>query len=270
MSDISALKNGKLFCRFIFKLTGREPKLSPGSDSSNLSYLSAAFSVLEDYGLPLAAITCTYEEVDEGDEATLLSLVWELADFFFIAKQFPECANGLWKSKFLAWCQDCCRQSCGPRGISVTDFHKSFQNGLALCAIVDSAIKNPNLIAMSTLRADRAEANVTLALSVAKKVFGVPPLLNAWEFSAALPDERSTILYLSVLRRSILNGPTDLNTSRFEDQSSSDACLLDNGPITSHAQATISEPMPGEDHCQHLGCRPAECPAYTHGEFRFI
>ncbi len=208
-------------------------------------YLSASFSILEECGLPIAAITCTYEDIDEGDEATILSLVWELADFFFIAKQFPDC-NGLWKSRFLAWCQDCCRQSCGPRGVSVTDFHKSFQNGLALCAIVDSAVKNPNLISISALKADNAEANLTLAMSVAKRVFGAPALLNPWEFSAALPDERSTILYLAVLRRCILAGPVDPATIPPEEdddllRAAQRASALD-GP----ARAPSSDPAPAD------------------------
>lgn len=198
---VLALQDGLLLGRFVSKVTGKSVEgLNWGAQSSdeNAANVKAAFAHLERCGMPLAALACSEDEVLEGNQEMILTLLWDLADRFVIAPQFPS-TTGHWKSAFLQWCQ----ARCGPRGVSVTDFHKSFQDGLALCALVDSAMQKSD-INMSALRPSEQRQNIQLAIDYAQRHLKVPALLVVDEIvSAPVPDERSTMLYLAILRAAI-------------------------------------------------------------------
>ena len=202
VQGVLALQDGLLLGRFVGKVTGRSVEgLNAGAQSSeeNAANVRAAFAHLEACGMPLAALACSEDEVLEGNQEMVLSLLWDLADRFVIAPQFPS-ATGHWKSAFLQWCQ----ARCGPRGVSVTDFHKSFQDGLALCALVDSAMPNTAIVNMPTLRPSEQRQNIQLAIDCAQHHLKVPALLVVEEIvSAPVPDERSILLYIAVLRTAI-------------------------------------------------------------------
>ena len=199
---VLALQDGLLLGRFVSRVTGKSVEgLNEGAQSSdeNAANVKAAFAHLERCGMPLAALACSEDEVLEGNQEMILILLWDLADRFVIAPQFPS-TTGHWKSAFLQWCQ----ARCGPRGVSVTDFHKSFQDGLALCALVDSAMPNSAIINMSALRPSEQRQNIQLAIDCAQRHLKVPALLVVDEIvSAPVPDERSTMLYLAIMRAAI-------------------------------------------------------------------
>ncbi|KAJ1480459.1 hypothetical protein T484DRAFT_1810658, partial [Baffinella frigidus] len=65
---------------------------------------------------------------------------------------------------------------CGPCGVSVTDFHRSFHDGLALCALVDSLVSDPSLVAMQERARTDPRDNVLRALAVAQSCLAVPPV----------------------------------------------------------------------------------------------
>ena len=189
--DASTPVDGRRLCILVENLTGRKPTaLQP---SQNLSLVKAAFETMEESGLPAAALTCSPEEVANGDEGAVATLLWELAQVFFISPQFPG-ADGQWKGAMMAWCQS----ACAPRGVSVTDFHRSWQNGLALLSLLDASLNDPSVINMATIKqsSGNAAANVPLALSIAQKSFSVPMVLEAEDLLAPSIDERCQELFL--------------------------------------------------------------------------
>jgi len=196
VQSVLALQDGLLLSRFIANLTG---KSVAGLSDENVSNIKAAFAHLEGCGMPLAAMACSEDEVVEGNLEMILTLLWDLADKFLIAPQFPS-TTGHWKSAFLQWCQ----ARCGPRGVSVTDFHKSFQDGMALCALVDSAMANAAIVNMPSLRPADQRQNIQLAINCAQQYLKVPALLAVEEIaSGPVPDERSILLYVATLRQAI-------------------------------------------------------------------
>jgi hypothetical protein len=201
VQSVLALQDGQVFGTFVGRLTGKkvEGLTDVRGGEENLANIKVVFSHLESCGMPLAALACSEEEVAEGNLEMIQTLLWDLADRFLISPQFPS-LTGHWKSAFLQWCQ----ARCGPRGVSVTDFHKSFQDGLALCALVDSALPDAAIINMLSLRPSEQRSNIQLALHSAQTYLKVPALLVAEEIaSAPVPDERSMLLYVATLRQAI-------------------------------------------------------------------
>lgn len=192
--DAAAPLDGRRLCVLVENLTGRKPvALQP---SQNLSLVKAAFETMDEAGLPAAALTCSPEEVASGSENAITVVLWELAQTFFIAPQFPG-ADGQWKGAMMAWCQS----ACAPRGVSVTDFHRSWQNGLGLLALLDAALQDPSVINIQVAATTgQPTANIQLALSVAQRSFNVPPVLEASELLATGGvDERFVLVYLALL-----------------------------------------------------------------------
>jgi hypothetical protein len=202
VQSVAALHDGLLLGRFVGRLTRKdvaglnEAAATAGENAANVK---AAFSHLEGCDMPLAALACAEEDVVDGNQEMILALLWDLADKFLVAPQFPS-TTGHWKSAFLQWCQ----ARCGPRGVSVTDFHKSFLDGLALCALVDSAMHSAAVINMGALRPSEQRQNIQLALDSAQQHLKVPKLLVVDEIVAApVPDERSILLYVATLREAM-------------------------------------------------------------------
>ena len=219
VQSVVALQDGLLLGRLVGRLTRKEVaglNDAAATASENASNIKAVFLHLEGCGMPLAALACAEEDVIDGNQEMILALVWDLADKFLIAPQFPS-ATGHWKSAFLQWCQ----ARCGPRGVSVTDFHKSFLDGMALCALVDSSMPNAAGFSMSSLRPSEQRKNIQLALDSAQQHLGVPKLLTVDEIVAApVPDERSVLLYAAMLREAIeqLPGATIPSSSDCKDR----------------------------------------------------
>eukprot|EP00960_Hanusia_phi_P077293 768673-Hanusia_phi.AAC.7 len=171
---------------------------NPGTQQDNEENVRKVFEAIERSGISLAALTCSDEEVIEGDQDMMLSLIWDLTDYFFISPQFPS-SSDLWKSSFLRWCQE----RCEPRGVLVTDFHQSFQDGMALCAIIDSALEDSSVIGMLTLKSSNPARNLALAFDTASRILDVPRLLEVEDLQQESVDERSVLLYLAVLRLAV-------------------------------------------------------------------
>ncbi|XP_013790928.1 plectin-like, partial [Limulus polyphemus] len=82
-------------------------------------------------------------------------------------------------------------------GVKVTDFTKSWKDGLAFNAILHR--NRPDLIDWRTLRIKSPRDNLELAFSVLEKECGVTRLLDPEDVDTPDPDERSLITYISSL-----------------------------------------------------------------------
>ncbi|XP_028254565.1 F-actin-monooxygenase MICAL2-like isoform X2 [Parambassis ranga] len=96
-------------------------------------------------------------------------------------------------NQLLAWCQ---KQTCGYRGVAISDLTTSWKNGIALCALIHRY--RPDLIDFESLHESSVEENTRLAFDVAEQAFGISPLMTVEEMaSAGEPDSLSMVMYLS-------------------------------------------------------------------------
>jgi hypothetical protein len=96
------------------------------------------------------------------------------------------------KDALFAWCK---AVTAGYRGVEIKDFHLSWRDGLAFCAIIHRY--RPDLINFNSLNKDEPLKNHELAFSVAENL-GIPPLLDPEDMLVApTPEPLSVMTYLS-------------------------------------------------------------------------
>ncbi|KAK2168380.1 hypothetical protein LSH36_17g06012 [Paralvinella palmiformis] len=83
------------------------------------------------------------------------------------------------KEGLLLWCQ---RKTSPYRNVNVQNFHLSFKDGLAFCALIHR--HRPELIDYDKLSKDRPLENLNLAFDVAEKYLDIPRMLDAEETAA--------------------------------------------------------------------------------------
>jgi len=118
-----------------------------------------------------------------------LGLIWTIIQKFAIADISLEELTA--KEALLLWCR---RKTEGYKNVTVQNFTSSFQDGLALCALIH--VHRPNLIPYDTLNKNDPHKNLEVAFSVAEKDLGIPRLLDVEDMD--MPDERSVITYVSL------------------------------------------------------------------------
>ena len=94
----------------------------------------------------------------------------------------------------LEWCQ---ANTKGYAGVEVRNWTTSWQDGLALCALIHHF--HPSLINFTSLRAANALANIKLGIATAKRL-GVPELLDAEDFGI---EKLSMCTYVSELYKKV-------------------------------------------------------------------
>ncbi|GCB77708.1 hypothetical protein scyTo_0017645 [Scyliorhinus torazame] len=97
------------------------------------------------------------------------------------------------KEGLLLWCQ---RKTAPYKNVNVQNFHTSWKDGLALCALIHR--HRPDLIDYSKLQKDDALYNLNLALEVAEKELDIPKMLDAEDIvNTPKPDQRAIMTYVS-------------------------------------------------------------------------
>ncbi|KAH9442593.1 hypothetical protein Pst134EA_031814 [Puccinia striiformis f. sp. tritici] len=131
------------------------------------------------------------EDVIDGNLKLILGLIWTLILRFTIADISEEGVNA--KEGLLLWCQ---RKTRGYESVRVTDFSGSWQDGLALCALIHH--HRPDLIDWDSLpKADRHTCT-QMAFDIAANSLGIPQLLEISDLcDATKPDERSVMTYIA-------------------------------------------------------------------------
>jgi len=147
-----------------------------------------AFQFIKEKKVSLVGIAP--EEIVDGNLKMILGMIWTLILRFEIQDISVEAMSA--KDALLLWCQ---RKTDGYKGVRVQDFHLSWKDGLAFCALIHK--HHPELIDFDKLRKDKPLENLNYAFDVADKHLDIPKMLDAQDIvDAVKPDERSIMTYV--------------------------------------------------------------------------
>jgi Ca2+-binding EF-hand superfamily protein len=133
------------------------------------------------------------EEIVDGNVKMTLGMIWTIILRFAIAGLSEEGLSA--KEGLLLWVR---RKTEPYKNVDVKDFTFSFQDGLALCALIHR--HRPDLIDYDKLTAEDKLGNLNLAFDVAKEHLDVARILDAEDIvNMPKPDERSIMTYVAQL-----------------------------------------------------------------------
>uniref|UniRef100_G3Q5J4 Actinin alpha 3b n=1 Tax=Gasterosteus aculeatus aculeatus TaxID=481459 RepID=G3Q5J4_GASAC len=131
------------------------------------------------------------EEIVDGNAKMTLGMIWTIILRFAIQDISVEETSA--KEGLLLWCQ---RKTAPYRNVNVQNFHISWKDGLALCALIHR--HRPDLIDYAKLRKDDPIGNLNTAFEVAEKFLDIPKMLDAEDIvNTPKPDEKAIMTYVS-------------------------------------------------------------------------
>ncbi|KAJ7373413.1 hypothetical protein OS493_013006 [Desmophyllum pertusum] len=131
------------------------------------------------------------EEIVDGNLKMTLGMIWTIILRFAIQDIAVE--ESFAKDGLLLWCQ---RKTAPYKNVNVHNFHTSFKDGLAFCALIHR--HRPDLIDYNSLSKETPLENLNYAFDVAEKHLDIPRMLDAEDMvNTAKPDERAVMTYVS-------------------------------------------------------------------------
>ena len=112
------------------------------------------------------------EEIVDGNTKMTLGLIWTIILRFAIQNIEVEASTA--KEGLLLWCQ---RKTSPYKNVSVQNFHSSWKDGLAFCALIHR--HRPDLIDYNSLTRDDSINNLNLAFDIAEQHLNIPKMLDA-------------------------------------------------------------------------------------------
>jgi actinin alpha len=144
---------------------------------------------IADKGVKLVGIAP--EELVDGNLKMVLGMVWTIILRFQIQDISVEELSA--KEGLLLWCQ---RKTEGYAHVKVQNFHTSFQDGLAFCALIHR--HRPDLLDFAKLDPADKAGNLQLAFDVAARDLDIPKMLDVSDMlDVPKPDERSVMTYVA-------------------------------------------------------------------------
>merc|ERR1712137_796935 len=169
------------------KIEGRYYK-NPKSKPYMIDNVHFALNIITDvFGVKL--IQCSPEDIVDGNIKIILGMLWRLINRFQLAADNS-------RTWLLNWCAGI---TDSYKSVNITNFHSSFQDGLAFCALLHYYDKT--LLDFDSLSPEDGLRNIRLAFNIAEEQLDVPQLLDSSDISKGLADERSVMTYLSMIRR---------------------------------------------------------------------
>lgn len=112
------------------------------------------------------------EEIVDGNVKMTLGLIWTIILRFAIQDIEVEASTA--KEGLLLWCQ---RKTAPYKNVNVQNFHNSWKDGLAFCALIHR--HRPDLIDYATLSREDPVRNLNLAFDIAEQHLNIPKMLDA-------------------------------------------------------------------------------------------
>lgn len=156
-----------------------------------IANVNKALDFIANKGVKLVSIGA--EEIVDGNVKMTLGLIWTIILRFAIQDisvegslihctiewPFIEPCNVRFsemtaKEGLLLWCQ---RKTAPYKNVNVQNFHMSWKDGLAFCALI--ARHRPDLLDYSKLTKDHPLDNLNLAFDIAEKHLNIPRMLDA-------------------------------------------------------------------------------------------
>jgi len=154
-----------------------------------IANVNKALQFIESKGVKLVSIGA--EEIVDGNVKMTLGMIWTIILRFAIQDISVEEMTA--KEGLLLWCQ---RKTAPYKNVNVQNFHMSWKDGLAFCALIHR--HRPDLIDYSRLSRDNPIENLNTAFDVAEKYLDIPRMLDAEDMVNSIkPDERSVMAYVS-------------------------------------------------------------------------
>uniref|UniRef100_A0A8C2PPI1 Actinin alpha 3b n=1 Tax=Cyprinus carpio TaxID=7962 RepID=A0A8C2PPI1_CYPCA len=154
-----------------------------------IANVNKALDYISSKGVKLVSIGA--EEIVDGNVKMTLGMIWTIILRFAIQDISVEETSA--KEGLLLWCQ---RKTAPYRNVNVQNFHISWKDGLALCALIHR--HRPDLIDYSKLRKDDPIGNLNTAFEVAEKYLDIPKMLDAEDIvNTPKPDEKAIMTYVS-------------------------------------------------------------------------
>uniref|UniRef100_A0AAQ4QB77 Actinin, alpha 2b n=1 Tax=Gasterosteus aculeatus aculeatus TaxID=481459 RepID=A0AAQ4QB77_GASAC len=142
-------------------------------------------------GLKLMLLLEVISEIVDGNVKMTLGMIWTIILRFAIQDISVEETSA--KEGLLLWCQ---RKTAPYRNVNVQNFHISWKDGLAFCALIHR--HRPDLLDYSKLNKDDPLGNLNLAFDIAEKHLDIPKMLDAEDIiNTPKPDERAIMTYVS-------------------------------------------------------------------------
>ncbi|KAJ5072076.1 alpha-actinin-2 [Anaeramoeba ignava] len=130
------------------------------------------------------------EQLEKGDQKAALALTWGIMMKFMKIDDESGGDSLNAKDALLMWCKN---KTHNYKGVEITDFKKSFADGLALCAIIHK--HRPKLIDFDSLNSGDPIKTLQIAQDAAEKYFGLEKYITPDEIRKL--DENSMVVYVS-------------------------------------------------------------------------
>jgi len=162
---------------------------NPKMKIHKIQNVNAALDFVAKKGVKLIGISS--ENVVDENLKLILGMIWTIILRFAIADISEEELNA--KEALLLWCK---KKTAGYEGVKVDNFHTSWSDALALCALIHA--HRPDLIDFKSLNKSDAKGNAQLAFDVAERELGITKLLDVEDLvDVPKPDERSVMTYIA-------------------------------------------------------------------------
>jgi len=154
-----------------------------------IANVNKALDFIASKGVKLVSIGA--EEIVDGNLKMTLGMIWTIILRFAIQDISVEEMTA--KEGLLLWCQ---RKTAPYKNVNVQNFHTSFKDGLAFCALIHR--HRPDLLDYSQLSKDDPLHNLNLAFDIAEKHLDIPRMLDAEDLvNCPKADERAVMTYVS-------------------------------------------------------------------------
>ncbi|XP_057315716.1 alpha-actinin-like [Hydractinia symbiolongicarpus] len=154
-----------------------------------VSNVNKALEFILSKGVKLVSIGA--EEIVDGNLKMTLGMIWTIILRFAIQDITVDEFSA--KEGLLLWCQ---RKTAPYKNVNVQNFHMSFKDGLAFCALIHR--HRPDLIDYDKLSKEDPMYNLNYAFEVAENHLDIPKMLDAEDMvNQVKPDERAVMTYVS-------------------------------------------------------------------------